>query len=27
MGIGDKDFAVIFDVLASMSGVQTEVLA
>jgi len=27
MGIGDKDFAVLFDVLASMSGVQTEVLA
>jgi 3-hydroxyisobutyrate dehydrogenase-like beta-hydroxyacid dehydrogenase len=27
MGIGDKDFAVIFDVLASMSGVETEVLA
>jgi 3-hydroxyisobutyrate dehydrogenase-like beta-hydroxyacid dehydrogenase len=27
MGIGDKDFAVIFDVLASMSGVQTEVTA
>jgi 3-hydroxyisobutyrate dehydrogenase-like beta-hydroxyacid dehydrogenase len=27
MGIGDKDFAVIFDVLASMSGVGTEVLA
>ena len=27
MGIGEKDFAVIFDVLASMSGVKTEVLA
>jgi 3-hydroxyisobutyrate dehydrogenase-like beta-hydroxyacid dehydrogenase len=27
MGIGEKDFAVIFDVLASMSGVRTEVLA
>jgi 3-hydroxyisobutyrate dehydrogenase-like beta-hydroxyacid dehydrogenase len=27
MGIGEKDFAVIFDVLASMSGVNTEVLA
>ena len=27
MGIGDKDFAVIFDVLASMSGVRTEVIA
>jgi 3-hydroxyisobutyrate dehydrogenase-like beta-hydroxyacid dehydrogenase len=27
MGIGDKDFAVLFDVLASMSGVDTEVLA
>jgi 3-hydroxyisobutyrate dehydrogenase-like beta-hydroxyacid dehydrogenase len=27
MGIGEKDFAVLFDVLASMSGVQTEVLA
>ena len=26
MGIGEKDFAVIFDVLASMSGVRTEVL-
>jgi 3-hydroxyisobutyrate dehydrogenase len=25
MGIGDRDFAVIFDVLASMSGVRTEV--
>jgi len=27
MGIGDRDFAVIFDVLAAMSGVQTEVVA
>jgi 3-hydroxyisobutyrate dehydrogenase-like beta-hydroxyacid dehydrogenase len=27
MGIGDKDFAVVFDVLAAMSGVKTEVLA
>ena len=27
MGIGEKDFAVLFDVLAAMSGVQTEVLA
>jgi 3-hydroxyisobutyrate dehydrogenase-like beta-hydroxyacid dehydrogenase len=27
MGIGEKDFAVIFDVLASMSAVKTEVLA
>jgi 3-hydroxyisobutyrate dehydrogenase-like beta-hydroxyacid dehydrogenase len=27
MGIGEKDFAVLFDVLASMSGVRTEVLA
>jgi 3-hydroxyisobutyrate dehydrogenase-like beta-hydroxyacid dehydrogenase len=27
MGIGDKDFAVIFDVLASMSGIETEVTA
>src|SRR3954466_5454581 len=27
MGIGEKDFAVIFDVLASMSGVKTEVVA
>jgi 3-hydroxyisobutyrate dehydrogenase-like beta-hydroxyacid dehydrogenase len=27
MGIGDKDFAVLFDVLAKMSGVETEVLA
>jgi 3-hydroxyisobutyrate dehydrogenase-like beta-hydroxyacid dehydrogenase len=27
MGIGDKDFAVLFDVLAAMSGVETAVLA
>jgi 3-hydroxyisobutyrate dehydrogenase-like beta-hydroxyacid dehydrogenase len=27
MGIGEKDFAVLFDVLAAMSGVKTEVLA
>jgi 3-hydroxyisobutyrate dehydrogenase-like beta-hydroxyacid dehydrogenase len=27
MGIGEKDFAVLFDVLAAMSGVETEVLA
>jgi 3-hydroxyisobutyrate dehydrogenase-like beta-hydroxyacid dehydrogenase len=27
MGIGEKDFAVLFDVLAAMSGVQTELLA
>ena len=27
MGIGDRDFAVLFDVLAAMSGVRTEVLA
>jgi 3-hydroxyisobutyrate dehydrogenase-like beta-hydroxyacid dehydrogenase len=27
MGIGEKDFAVLFDVLASMAGVRTEVLA
>jgi 3-hydroxyisobutyrate dehydrogenase-like beta-hydroxyacid dehydrogenase len=27
MGVGDKDFAVLFDVLAAMSGVKTEVLA
>ena len=27
MGIGDKDFAVLFDVLASLAGVKTEVLA
>ena len=27
MGIGERDFAVIFDVLASMSGVRTDVLA
>lgn len=27
MGIGEKDFAVLFDVLASMAGVDTEVLA
>jgi len=27
MGIGEKDFAVLFDVLASMAGVKTEVLA
>jgi 3-hydroxyisobutyrate dehydrogenase-like beta-hydroxyacid dehydrogenase len=26
MGIGEKDFAVLFDVLAAMSGVQTEIL-
>ena len=26
MGIGEKDFAVLFDVLAAMSGVETEVL-
>jgi 3-hydroxyisobutyrate dehydrogenase-like beta-hydroxyacid dehydrogenase len=26
MGIGEKDFAVLFDVLASMSGVSTEVV-
>jgi len=27
MGIGERDFAVLFDVLASMSGVDTEILA
>jgi 3-hydroxyisobutyrate dehydrogenase-like beta-hydroxyacid dehydrogenase len=27
MGIGDKDFAVLFDVLAKLAGVETEVLA
>ena len=27
MGIGEKDFAVLFDVLAAMAGVETEVLA
>jgi len=27
MGIGHKDFAVLFDVLASMAGVKTEVIA
>jgi 3-hydroxyisobutyrate dehydrogenase-like beta-hydroxyacid dehydrogenase len=27
MGIGDRDFAVLFDVLASMAGVKTEVVA
>jgi|SRR5581483_7506632 len=27
MGVGDRDFAVLFDVLAAMSGVETEVLA
>jgi 3-hydroxyisobutyrate dehydrogenase len=27
MGVGDKDFAVLFDVLAAMSGVQTDVRA
>ena len=27
MGIGGRDFAVLFDVLASMSGVETDVLA
>jgi 3-hydroxyisobutyrate dehydrogenase-like beta-hydroxyacid dehydrogenase len=26
MGIGERDFAVIFDVLASMSGVKTDIL-
>jgi len=27
LGVGDKDFAVLFDVLAAMSGLKTEVLA
>jgi 3-hydroxyisobutyrate dehydrogenase-like beta-hydroxyacid dehydrogenase len=27
LGIGDKDFAVLFDVLAKLAGVETEVLA
>ena len=27
MGIGDRDFAVLFDVLAAMSGVETSVVA
>jgi 3-hydroxyisobutyrate dehydrogenase-like beta-hydroxyacid dehydrogenase len=27
MGVGEKDFAVLFDVLAAMAGVKTEVLA
>ena len=27
MGIGERDFAVVFDVLAAMSGVETEILA
>jgi len=27
MGIGDRDFAVLFDVLASMSGLKTEVVS
>jgi 3-hydroxyisobutyrate dehydrogenase-like beta-hydroxyacid dehydrogenase len=27
MGIGERDFAALFDVLASMSGVRTEILA
>jgi 3-hydroxyisobutyrate dehydrogenase-like beta-hydroxyacid dehydrogenase len=27
MGVGGRDFAVLFDVLAAMSGVETEVLA
>jgi 3-hydroxyisobutyrate dehydrogenase-like beta-hydroxyacid dehydrogenase len=27
MGIGDRDFAVLFDVLAAMAGVDTEILA
>jgi 3-hydroxyisobutyrate dehydrogenase-like beta-hydroxyacid dehydrogenase len=27
LGIGDKDFAVLFDVLARLAGVETEVLA
>jgi 3-hydroxyisobutyrate dehydrogenase-like beta-hydroxyacid dehydrogenase len=26
MGIGDRDFAVLFDVLASMAGVRTQIL-
>jgi 3-hydroxyisobutyrate dehydrogenase len=27
MGIGERDFAVLFDVLAALSGVETEILA
>ena len=27
MGIGERDFAVLFDVLAAMSGVETDILA
>jgi 3-hydroxyisobutyrate dehydrogenase len=27
MGIGDKDFAVLFDVLAAMAGVETDILS
>jgi 3-hydroxyisobutyrate dehydrogenase-like beta-hydroxyacid dehydrogenase len=27
MGLEDKDFAVLFDVLAQMSGIETEVAA
>jgi 3-hydroxyisobutyrate dehydrogenase-like beta-hydroxyacid dehydrogenase len=27
MGVGDRDFAVLFDVLAAMSGVEGSVLA
>jgi 3-hydroxyisobutyrate dehydrogenase-like beta-hydroxyacid dehydrogenase len=26
MGVGDRDFAVLFDVLAAMSGVKTDIL-
>ena len=27
LGIGDRDFAALFDVLAAQSGVETDVLA
>ena len=27
LGIGERDFAVLFDVLARLSGVETDVLA
>jgi hypothetical protein len=26
MGIGERDFAVLFDVLAALAGVETEIL-
>jgi len=27
MGVGDRDFAVLFDVLAALAGVKTETMA